>query len=72
MKPLSRRSCAYGAKAKICDGERLAVLPTHIDAYEAEHYPMEPPNPIKAINSVWASKGSRAGTWRNVSGLEPA
>ncbi len=39
----------WGAKAGPRDGDRLDVLATLIDAYEAEHYPMDPPDPIEAI-----------------------
>jgi len=38
----------WGAKAGTRDGDRLDVLATLIDAYEAEHYPMDPPDPIEA------------------------
>jgi len=31
------------------DGERLDVLGTLIQAYEAKHYPIDPPDPINAI-----------------------
>ena len=39
----------WGAKAGTRAGDRLDVLATLIDAYEAEHYPMDPPDPIEAI-----------------------
>jgi HTH-type transcriptional regulator / antitoxin HigA len=39
----------WGAKAGTRDGDRLDVLATLIDAYESEHYPMDPPDPIDAI-----------------------
>ena len=39
----------WGAKAGTRDGDRLDVLATLIDAYEAEHYPMDPPDPVEAI-----------------------
>src|SRR5215468_10811718 len=39
----------WGAKAATRDGDRFDVLATLIDAYEAEHYPMDPPDPIEAI-----------------------
>src|SRR5258708_4613603 len=39
----------WGAKAKTGDGDRLDVLATLIDAYEAVQYPMDPPDPIEAI-----------------------
>ena len=31
------------------EGERLDVLGTLVQAYEAKHYPMDPPDPIEAI-----------------------
>src|ERR1700730_15633681 len=39
----------WGAKAGTRAGDRLDVLATLIDAYESEHYPMDPPDPIEAI-----------------------
>ncbi len=39
----------WGAKSGTADGDRLDVLATLIDAYEAAHYPMDPPDPIEAI-----------------------
>ncbi|BBB98755.1 antitoxin component HigA of HigAB toxin-antitoxin module [Bradyrhizobium elkanii USDA 61] len=46
----------WGAKAGTRDGDRLDVLATLIDAYEAQHYPMDPPDPIEAISSGWSSR----------------
>ena len=31
------------------EGERLEVIGTLVQAYEAEHYPIDPPDPIEAI-----------------------
>ena len=39
----------WGAKSGTRAGDRLDVLATLIDAYEAAHYPMDPPDPIEAI-----------------------
>ncbi len=39
----------WGAKAGTPEGDRLDVLATLIDAYESEHYSMDPPDPIEAI-----------------------
>jgi HTH-type transcriptional regulator/antitoxin HigA len=39
----------WGAKTGTHDGDRLDVLATLIDAYESEHYPMDPPDPIDAV-----------------------
>lgn len=39
----------WGRKNGTPEGDRLDVLATLIDAYETEHYPMDPPDPIAAI-----------------------
>lgn len=39
----------WGAETGTSDGDRLDVLATLIDVHEAEHYPMDPPDPIEAI-----------------------
>jgi antitoxin component HigA of HigAB toxin-antitoxin module len=62
----------WGAKAGTADGNRLDVLATLIEAYEAEHFPMDPPDPIEAIKFRWSSKASRGGTWRRSSAHAPA
>ena len=47
----------WDAKAGTRDGDRLDVLATLIDAYEAEHYPMAPPDPIEAIKFRMEQQG---------------
>ncbi len=39
----------WGAPAGTEEGDRLDVLATLIDAYEAQRYPMDPPDPVEAI-----------------------
>lgn len=39
----------WGAKSGTPKGDRLDILATLIEAYEAKHYPMDPPDPIEAI-----------------------
>lgn len=39
----------WGAMAGTPEGDRLDVLATLIDAYETEHHPIDPPDPIEAI-----------------------
>jgi HTH-type transcriptional regulator/antitoxin HigA len=46
-----------GAKAGARNGDRLDVLATLIDAYETEHYPMDPPDPIEAIKFRMEQQG---------------
>ena len=38
-----------GAKQASPEEDRLDVLATLVDAYENEHFPMDPPDPIEAI-----------------------
>ena len=47
----------WGAKSKTPEGDRLDVLATLIDAYEAQHYPMDPPDPIEAIKFRMEQQG---------------
>jgi HTH-type transcriptional regulator/antitoxin HigA len=47
----------WGAKVGTRDGDRLDVLATLIDAYESEHYPMDPPDPIEAIKFRMEQQG---------------
>jgi HTH-type transcriptional regulator/antitoxin HigA len=46
---LSELERLWGAPVGTPEGDRLDVLATLIDAYEAEHHPMDPPDPIDAI-----------------------
>jgi len=39
----------WGAEVGTPEGDRLDVLATLIDAYEAKHFPMDLPDPIEAI-----------------------
>lgn len=39
----------WGAKSGTAQGDRLDVLVTLIEAYEVKHFPMDPPDPIEAI-----------------------
>jgi HTH-type transcriptional regulator/antitoxin HigA len=41
----------WGARTGTPESDRLGVLATLVDAYEAERYPMDPPDPVEAINS---------------------
>jgi HTH-type transcriptional regulator / antitoxin HigA len=47
----------WGAKTGTRDGDRLDVLATLIDVHEAEHYPMDPPDPIEAIKFRMEQQG---------------
>ncbi len=47
----------WGAKSGTPEGDRLDILATLIDAYEAEHYPMDPPDPIEAIKVRMEQQG---------------
>ena len=47
----------WGAKSGTPKGDRLDVLVTLIDAYETRHYPMDPPDPIEAIQFRMEQQG---------------
>jgi HTH-type transcriptional regulator / antitoxin HigA len=47
----------WGAKVGTPEGDRLDVLATLIDAYETEHYPIDPPDPIEAIKFRMEQQG---------------
>jgi HTH-type transcriptional regulator / antitoxin HigA len=47
----------WGTKLGTTEGDRLDVLATLIDAYEAEHFPVDPPDPIAAIRFRMEQQG---------------
>ena len=47
----------WGAPEGTEEGDRLDVLVTLIQAYEARHFPMLPPDPIESIKFVMEQRG---------------
>jgi HTH-type transcriptional regulator/antitoxin HigA len=47
----------WGARLGTPEGDRLDVLATLIDAYEAEHHPIDSPDPIEAIKFRMEQQG---------------
>jgi HTH-type transcriptional regulator/antitoxin HigA len=47
----------WGSKLGTSEGDRLDVLATLIEAYEAIHLPMDPPDPIEAIKFRMEQQG---------------
>lgn len=47
----------WGSKSGTPKGDRLDVLATLIDAWEAVNYPMDPPDPIEAIKFRMEQQG---------------
>jgi len=47
----------WGAESGTAEGDRLDVLATLVDAYESEHYPFDPPDPIEAIKFRMQQQG---------------
>ena len=47
----------WGAKSGTTKGDRLDVLATLIDAYEAKHHPIDPPDPVEAIKFRMEQQG---------------
>src|SRR5216684_71819 len=56
-KELAEVERLWGARSGTPAGDRLDVLATLIDAYETEHYPMDPPDPIEAIKFRMEQQG---------------
>jgi HTH-type transcriptional regulator/antitoxin HigA len=47
----------WGAPAGTPEGDRLDILATLIDVYESEHHPIDPPDPITAIEFRMEQQG---------------
>ncbi len=47
----------WGARSGTPGGDRLDILATLIDAYENDHFPMDPPDPIEAIKFRMEQQG---------------
>ncbi len=47
----------WGTRVGTPEGDRLDILATLVDAYENEHYPMDPPDPIEAIKFRMEQQG---------------
>lgn len=47
----------WGARVGTSEGDRLDILATLIAAYESEHYPIDPPDPIEAIKFRMEQQG---------------
>ncbi len=47
----------WGPKSGTPDADRLDILATLVDTYEAKHFPMDPPDPIDAITFRMEQQG---------------
>ena len=47
----------WGSANGTSEGDRLDILATLIDAYEAEHYPIDPPDAVEAIKFRMEQQG---------------
>jgi HTH-type transcriptional regulator / antitoxin HigA len=56
-KALAEVERLWGSKSGTPNGDRLDVLATLIDAYEAQHYPIDPPDPVEAIKFRMEQQG---------------
>ncbi len=54
---LAEMKRVWGAKSGTPDGDRLDILATLVDTYEAQHFPMDPPDPIEAIKFRMEQQG---------------
>jgi HTH-type transcriptional regulator / antitoxin HigA len=56
-KALAEVERLWGAKGGTPEGDRLDILATLIEAYETEHYPLDPPDPVEAIQFRMEQQG---------------
>jgi HTH-type transcriptional regulator/antitoxin HigA len=54
---LDEIAALWGAAGGTIEGDRLDVLATLVDAYEARHHPMDPPDPVEAIKFRMEQQG---------------
>jgi HTH-type transcriptional regulator/antitoxin HigA len=54
---LEEVAALWGAASDTPKGDRLDVLATLIDVYEAKHYAMDPPDPVEAIKFRMEQQG---------------
>jgi HTH-type transcriptional regulator/antitoxin HigA len=47
----------WGARRGSAEAEKLEILVTLVDAYEAKHHPIDPPDPIAAIRFRMEQEG---------------
>ena len=53
----------FDATPNTPEGDRLDVLTTLVEAYEAHYYPISEPDPVEAISTTWKVGGCRGPTW---------
>jgi HTH-type transcriptional regulator/antitoxin HigA len=54
---LAKVERVWGARSRTPEGDQLDILATLIDAYESEHHPIDPPDPIEAIKFRMEQQG---------------
>ena len=54
---LEEVAALWGAESGTHEGDRLDVLATLIDVYEAKHHAMDPPDPVEAIKFRMEQQG---------------
>ena len=54
---LTEVEALWGSASGTPHGDRLDVLATLIDAYESQHFPIDPPDPVEAIKFRMEQQG---------------
>ena len=60
-----------GASANTPESDELEILVTLVEAYEAKHWPMEPPEPIAVIEHVMDARGFGQNDFAELIGSQP-
>ncbi len=60
-----------GAAPESQESDELEILVTLVEAYEAEHWPIEAPDPVSAIEHIMEARGFRQKDFAAVIGSQP-
>jgi HTH-type transcriptional regulator/antitoxin HigA len=58
----------WGAAENTPEGDTLDILLTLVEAYEKDHYPMDPPEPVEAIKFRMEQMGLSRKDWSHILG----
>ena len=68
---LSEIDGLMGAAPDTPEGDMLGILVALVEAYEAEHWPIEAPDPVSAIEHVMEARGFRQKDFALLIGSQP-
>ncbi len=58
----------WGAELDTPEGDELEVLVVLVEAYEQEHYPIDPPDPVETVLAAMEERGATRGELAKILG----